>query len=87
MNFYSQYLNKNSMQKKALKTNQAGARSAEEHANSNAMVTVILAIEKNVKCSRQFVLLAVKIQLFLSNLRVKDQFIAGIVSKLDAIAN
>lgn len=78
------------MQKKVLKTNQAGVRIAEEPANSNAMVTVAvvdLVTEKSVKCLKPFVPLVAKRQPFLSSLRVRDQFIAGIVSRPDAIVN
>jgi len=87
MSSCSQYLSRNFMQKKALKTNQVVAQNAEEPANSNVMVTVIPVTEKSVKCLRLFALPVVKIQPFHLSLPVKDQFIAGIVSKLDAIAN
>lgn len=89
MNSCFQYQNKNSMQKKGLRTNQAGVRIAEELANNNAMVTVavVLVTEKSVKCLKPFVPLVAKTQPYLLSLRVKDQFIAGIVSRPDAIGN
>jgi len=87
MNFCSQFQNKNFMQKKALKMNQGVARTVEEPASNNVMVTGILVTEKSAKCLKPFVQPVVKRQLYLLSLPVKDQFIVGNASRPDAIVN
>lgn len=83
MNFYSQHLNKNFTQKKALKMNLVVVRPVEKHANNSAMVSAIHVAEKTVRCLRPSVLLVVKRLQYHSSLPVTDLFIAETVSKLE----
>lgn len=86
-NSCSQYPNRNFMQKKALRMNQAVARNVEEPVSSNVVVTAIPDTEKSVRCTKPFVPPVVRKLLFRLNLPVRDRFIAGTVSRPDAIAN
>lgn len=82
MNSCSQYQNKNSTQKKVLKTNLAVVQIAEELANNNEMIVVDTTEEKTVLCLVQYVHHVVKILQYLLSLVETDLYIAETASKL-----
>jgi len=83
--FCSQHRNRNSTRRKVFRTNRVAARHAEETANSNAMVTVP-APERIARYLRQFVLPVVRKQPYRSSPAATDLYIAGTVTRLNAVA-
>lgn len=85
MNSCFRYRNKNSMRKKVSRTNPAVVWIAAELANNSAVDLVIPAIGKSARCLKPFAPDVARKRWFRLSPLVKDRFIAGIVSKPNAI--